>query len=114
LSGWYYMDDPGSHSGVWQGIALLLLALQRSRGQPVPDEVEQSLLRVVERIRADPAAPVSVAALAEEAGLSTSQFSRRFRAFTGVSPVRFMIGERLRRAEAYLLESDWSIETIAE
>lgn len=114
LSVWYYLDANGGQDGLWQGIALLLLALQRSRRQPAQNAVDQKLLRVVERIRADPAAHVSVEALAEEAGLSSSQFTRRFRCFAGVSPARFVIGERLRRAEAYLLESDWSIEMIAE
>jgi AraC family transcriptional regulator, arabinose operon regulatory protein len=114
LSSWFYLDETGGGQGVWPGIELLLLALQRSRRRPTPNTVDQTLLRMVERIRADPAARVSVEALAEEAGLSASQFTRRFRAFTGVSPARFVIGERLRRAEADLLESDWSIETIAE
>jgi AraC-like DNA-binding protein len=114
LSAWHYLDETGGEEAVWQGIALLLLALQRSRHRSAPDDVEQKLLRIVERIRADPAAHVTVEALAGEAGLSPSQFTRRFRSFTGLSPARFVIGERLRQAEAYLLESDWSIGTIAE
>lgn len=42
--------------------------------------------------------PVSLADLAAAAGLSVSQFSRQFRAATGVAPHRYLLGLRVERA----------------
>lgn len=99
---------------VLQGIGFLLLSLREVGDAPVIDAVDRRILRAVEAIRQNPAAAYGVDRLAADAGLSVSQFTRRFRALTGHSPNRFVIGERIARAETYLRESDLTIEAIAE
>jgi len=97
-----------------QGLGFLLVSLQERREAPVLDATDRRILRAVESIRQDPAASYGVEKLATDASLSVSQFTRRFRALTGHTPNRFVIAERIARAETYLRESDLTVEAIAE
>jgi transcriptional regulator GlxA family with amidase domain len=57
--------------------------------------------------------PLTVRDLAREAGMSARNLARHFAAVTGVSPLRWMLTERVRRAQELLEESDLSVEQIA-
>ncbi|MDP0501863.1 MAG: AraC family transcriptional regulator [Verrucomicrobiota bacterium JB022] len=114
LSETFYLDREANRAILLQGLRLLLVGMERGRHQRALEPVERRLLRIVERIRRNPAADYSLDELAAEAELSISQFSRRFKTFTGYAPGRFAIEERISRAEAYLLETDLTIEAIAE
>jgi AraC family transcriptional regulator len=57
--------------------------------------------------------PVSLAELASIAGLSVSQFSRQFKARTGVAPHRFLLGLRVDHACRLLRTDSASIAEIA-
>ena len=59
------------------------------------------------------AEPVSLADLAAVAGLSVSQFSRRFKARTGLAPHRFLLGLRVDQAVRLLRTDGASIADIA-
>lgn len=59
------------------------------------------------------AEPVSLADLAAVAGLSVSQFSRRFKARTGLAPHRFLLGLRIDQAVRLLRTDGASIADIA-
>jgi AraC family transcriptional regulator len=59
------------------------------------------------------AEPVSLAELASVAGLSVSQFSRQFRARTGLAPHRFLLGLRVDQACRLLRTDRASIAEIA-
>lgn len=58
--------------------------------------------------------PIEVAALAKVAGLSVSQFERRFRQVFGLTPSRFLIRYRLTRASQRLVRSDMTISEVAQ
>jgi AraC-like DNA-binding protein len=114
MSGAFYLDREANRGVLLQALGLLLLAMEQGRGQRAFDPSERNLLRIVERIRRNPAADYSVEELAAQSGLSVSQFARRFKGFTGRAPRQFMIEERVSQAEAYLDETNLSIEAIAE
>jgi AraC family transcriptional regulator len=57
--------------------------------------------------------PVSLAELASVAGLSVSQFSRQFKARTGLAPHRFLLGLRVDQAYRLLLTDSAPIAEIA-
>jgi AraC family transcriptional regulator len=59
------------------------------------------------------AEPVSLAELASVAGLSVSQFSRQFKARTGLAPHRFLLGLRVEQASRLLRADRAPIAEIA-
>ncbi|MEF3311334.1 AraC family transcriptional regulator [Paenibacillus sp. GYB004] len=56
---------------------------------------------------------VSLSQLSSEMGLSTVQFSRRFRSMFGVNPSEYLSELRLDRARTLLQETVWTIDKIA-
>jgi AraC family transcriptional regulator len=56
---------------------------------------------------------VSLAELASTAGLSVSQFSRQFKARTGLAPHRFLLGLRVEHACRLLRTGRTSIAEVA-
>ncbi|HIH4699597.1 TPA: helix-turn-helix domain-containing protein, partial [Raoultella planticola] len=60
------------------------------------------------------AASHTVASLAQQAGMSPRTFLRRFQAATGKTPARWLLDERLQRAQQHLTHSRISIDKIAE
>lgn len=67
----------------------------------------------VDYIRENYSEPIEVKELAKVAGLSVSQFERRFRAAFQETPSRFLIKFRLTRASQMLVQSDDTLTTIA-
>ena len=60
------------------------------------------------------AASHTVGSLAQLAGMSPRTFLRRFQAATGKTPARWLLEERLQRAQQHLSHTRLSIEKIAE
>lgn len=114
ISNDYALGDPEVLDGIPGRLSLLLHTLAAEPRRIPRDPVDRSLAEIVHRIRSNPAAGYTVPELASACGLSTSQFTRRFRLLTGRSPKSFLLEERLRTAERMLLESDESITRIAE
>ncbi|MDF2723914.1 MAG: Transcriptional regulator containing domain, AraC family [Paenibacillus sp.] len=56
---------------------------------------------------------ISLKQVADYAALSQAQFCRRFQAASGLSPMQYLTGIRLRKAESLLLETAFSIDQIA-
>ena len=52
--------------------------------------------------------------MAREAGLSTVQFTRRFRRLTGTSPNLYLVRRRIERASQLIQQSPLKISEIAE
>jgi AraC family transcriptional regulator len=67
------------------------------------------LNRVLEYIAAKLHEDLSLAALAEIAGMNLYYFSRLFKESTGFSPHRYVLEQRIRRAEHFLRTSDMTI-----
>ncbi|WP_434584601.1 transcriptional regulator FtrA [Klebsiella sp. R390] len=59
------------------------------------------------------AASHTVGSLAQQAGMSPRTFLRRFQAATGKTPARWLLEERLLRAQQHLTQTRLSIEEIA-
>jgi AraC family transcriptional regulator of arabinose operon len=89
---------------------LAQLAAERQR-RSVGDH--EPLRIVQDHLREHLGSPVSVPALAELAGFSTSHFSARFRASTGFSVLEYVKRLRMARARQLLLTSDHTVADIA-
>lgn len=88
----------------------LVLPPHRDGGQaqyiaPVQPRSGQRMSAVMHWARQNLSAPLSLADLAAQAGMSTRTFQRRFRAETGTAPMAWLQRERLFRAQA-MLETD--------
>lgn len=57
--------------------------------------------------------PLTVTDLARAAGMSSRNLARHFHAVIGVSPLRWLLSERVRRAQELLETSDLSVEQVA-
>ncbi|MEM9145678.1 MAG: AraC family transcriptional regulator [Pseudomonadota bacterium] len=63
------------------------------------------LARAIQRMERDYAAPLTVASLAEEAGLSVSVFHRRFKEVTAETPLQYIKKMRLNRARMLIVHN---------
>jgi AraC family transcriptional regulator len=77
--------------------------------QPGPDALAELLTTIEKNLDGD----LSLAVLARRAGMSTSCFSRWFRAQTGVTPHAFVVEARIERAKALLRSSDLPLLDVA-
>jgi len=60
------------------------------------------------------AEPLTVEAMARQAGYSPRSFARRFRAETGTTPLQWLIGRRVAEAQRLLEGTDLSVEEVAD
>lgn len=82
--------------------------------QPVPAlPSEHRLPGVLEWARAHLSQPLSLDALAEVARMSRRTFTRRFREATGTTVVKWLVAERVARAQQLLETTDMPIERLA-
>ncbi|MCF2515767.1 transcriptional regulator FtrA [Sphingomonas sp. G124] len=98
----------------------LIVPAHRSGGQaqyiemPVPPEHEAGRIGLVlDQMRSALSESHSVARLSKLAGMSNRTFLRRFEAATGMTPSRWLIQERVRRARELLEVTRLPVETIA-
>lgn len=87
----------------------LLSASTTNQTRPVAPRLRD----IWQKIQRDRAAPRPIRELAHEAGLSVSQFNRRFRAAFGQSPKQAQIDAKLQWAAYRLASTDQRISTIA-
>ena len=94
-------------------IALLQVALSRPelRWQP---PVPENMTRVIKHIESKLEAKFSGRDLARLAGMSPAGFNRVFRRLFGTSPAQYVTQMRVRKAACLLLQSNETIEYIAE
>jgi AraC-like DNA-binding protein len=86
-------------------LILLLAGLLRDK-PPSSVLVPPELARAKARIDDNPAAPITVAELAREAGLSRFQVVRGFAKFTGLTPHAYIVQRRLDAARAMIAADD--------
>ena len=72
------------------------------------------LRRVTDFLDAHLSERVDLAELAAMVGLSQSHFSRSFKTSTGLPPYRWQLNSRVRRARTLLLDTDATLEKVAE
>jgi len=83
------------------------------QAERTPNLNETMRERVAEFVRADPGAPVTLAAMAQVAGMSPSCFIRTFKRSTGLTPHRFVVEQRVLAARHLLATSDLPIVEVA-
>jgi AraC family transcriptional regulator len=71
------------------------------------------LVRVLTYIDANLGKPISLANLADTAGLSRMYFARLFRAATGIRPHEYVLRKRIERAQQMLTETSDAVVDIA-
>ncbi len=97
----------------------MVVAPHRSGGQaqfverPVPSHRGSQLAAVLDAVRAAPAKPWTIAAMARLAAMSERSFCRRFHAATGSSPRSWVIAQRVTAACDLLETTDLPIEMVA-
>jgi AraC family transcriptional regulator len=94
-----------------------ILNLQSSNGgHPLtakPDTHPRRLIRIKEQIESGLANNLSLSELARESGYSRSHFAKWFHASTGMTPHRYVMEERLLRAQRQLTQTKLSLIDIA-
>ena len=78
--------------------------------QPAEDPFAQTLVHMHDHLHE----PLTNAELASRAASSERHFIRRFVAATGTTPHRWLVGQRIGRAQQLLETSDLSVEAVAE
>jgi AraC family transcriptional regulator len=108
--------DPSTQlygDGLIAAIAARLFAKPPEPGAEAKGLAPSQLHRVVEYLDAQLPRRVDLARLAALAGLSQSQFSRAFKASTGMAPYRWQLDARIRRAQALLIDTSASLDDVA-
>lgn len=91
----------------------LLCLLEEEATSAELGSVDAVLDEITGAMREDPGRRWSMAELARRASLSRAQFTRRFIAYTGLSPGRYLINVRLARAHELLTDTNMSVTQIA-
>lgn len=104
LGNWLVTHILAQHAGWWNA------AEDRRQAAVIPD---RRLARVIEYMSVRLAEPLTMDALAREAGISVHHFSRRFREQTGFTPYDYLVRLRMEAAATFLRTSDLTIGEIA-
>jgi AraC family transcriptional regulator len=96
-------------------MAHLIHSLRRGRsGHPSRGGLSEiTLRRVIDFIEANLSEDISLTALGALAGTGADAFARNFRASMGMPPYRYVMEQRMQRAQALLAANDKSIAQIA-
>lgn len=98
----------------------LVAAPHREGGQaqfvprPMPRDEAGRLSRLIDWLRAHPAEPHTVAAMAQRASMSPRTLQRQFQEATGMGPVEWLVRERVAIARDLLETSDAPLAHVAE
>ena len=83
--------------------------IELNKNQQQVDMVSKARLRIRESLESD----VTIQTIAEELGVSYSNFRKLFKEYTGLSPATYQQDLRLQRAKELLSTTDMSIKEIA-
>lgn len=107
-------SDPLSAQQAAAQVFMLLLVLWRELQNPTPEEPDDRVGEAIQQLSEQPSEWLSVRALARKAGMSESQFSRRFVRHTGETPGRYAARQRMLRAQILLRDTPLRVGEIAE
>lgn len=82
--------------------------------QSVPATDDQGLAPVLDWARAHLDQPLTIDDLARRAAVSPRTFYRRLQAATGTTPLRWLLSQRVARAQSLLEATDLAVDRIAE
>jgi AraC family transcriptional regulator, transcriptional activator FtrA len=80
---------------------------------PVPDQDGHPLAELLPWVMRRLDQPLTVEDLARQANMSSRHLARHFRSITGTTPLRWLLTQRIRRAQELLETTDDSVDTIA-
>ncbi|MDN7177397.1 helix-turn-helix domain-containing protein [Caballeronia sp. SEWSISQ10-4 2] len=109
--------DPATQlygDGLTAAIIARLFADQPQAGADDKGLAPWQLRRIVEYLDTHLPKRIELAQLAALVDLSQSHFSRAFKASTGMAPYRWQLDARIRRAQALLLDTEASLDQVAE
>jgi AraC family transcriptional activator FtrA len=98
----------------------LVIPAHREGGQaqylprPMPNDERGRLSRVMEWVRAHPAQPHTLTALARRASMSTRTLQRQFKETVGLAPYEWILRERVGLAKDLLEARNASLKRVAE
>lgn len=78
-----------------------------------PEVQDPTMRKAIQLLRERAGEPFSMAEVSSEVGLSPVQFTRRFRAAQGVTPIEFLTRLRLEMARKFLIDSDNTLDEVA-
>jgi AraC-like DNA-binding protein len=119
------VTPPDPNTGTWRNLGVVgyhtrprmigfeTFCAQTVAQQPYGGLPPRALLRVKEYIDSNLCTNIDLAALANIAGFSMFHFARAFKRSEGVSPHRYLLERRIKRAENLLVETDLPISEIA-
>ncbi|WP_199191780.1 helix-turn-helix domain-containing protein [Amycolatopsis sp. CA-126428] len=81
---------------------------------PVPTRDDHPLASLLPWITTRLDRPLTVEDLASHANMSSRHLGRHFRSATGTTPLRWLLNQRIRRAQELLENTDASIDAVAE
>ncbi|WP_051071890.1 helix-turn-helix domain-containing protein [Amycolatopsis decaplanina] len=81
---------------------------------PVPEQDDHPLGGLLPWVTERLDRPLTVEDLARQANMSSRNLARHFRAATGTTPLRWLLIQRIRRAQELLERTDDSVDLIAE
>jgi AraC-like DNA-binding protein len=106
-------------AGVWEelswrfAIAAVRFAAEPTAAPRSPPNAERGIARALRLIERDPGAPLQLDALAREAALSRYHFVRTFARVTGLTPHRYVMRARLRKAAVRLATTQARVIDVA-
>lgn len=106
--------SPGADPRELDGIARLMVRVfLRELRAPREDLVARCIRRQADAVRREPGRDWRIDVLAREAGVSVSQYNRRFRQLMHASPNAFVIDRRIESARILLRDGTLPLEEIA-
>jgi len=122
LALWREVEQPAPAGNLYahtaaQMLAMHLLRSYTSGGRVIKDHsgglTHQQMSRVLAFVQDHLDQDLSLEALAQQAGFSSSHFARMFRQATGESPHQFVLRQRIERAQRLLEERDVPLASVA-
>ncbi len=98
-----------------QAYSLLAQVIGRARKQHVLAQVtDAELYRGIRYLESDVVQDKSIGEIAEMCNMSLSTFERRFKAYSGMTPLEYRLSKRLDRAEIMFKTEEMTVDRIAE
>ena len=84
------------------------------RWSRAPESADEKILAAIEEMECNPQKSLRIPEMARKYGMCSSGFSRKFREITGVPPLKYCHFLRLEQVRESLINSNISIEELAE
>ncbi len=97
-----------------QGLAMILFSYFIKHARLREEAADERTRHVLSYIRQHISQPISIEELADQACLTKSYLIRNFRKVMGVTPLQYVLQQKIQHAQSLLLGTDLSVSTIAQ